>query len=840
MSEIHADVEVQARQQLMAGMGQVGLRLSKIDAQMREILAAAKRPEAKLLHIRNVAMQLLLDNDLAVEHERVHCMHAGIHNRNRYGDGITPTKVHNLMKGILGNSFQESMLDWPCCIEMPPHANPRRDVLRRFNLAQVHGSAGRLPEYTSAGDAIRVLTLTCGHTTQTLRCLWHGAPSELPGMTRDGCLDKELLRKADPKYFEAVQHGIEYRVIKWQVEEAFPDLLDLLQEAGNATNWLCEGESRLQLMLKMHSHARESFQQLSGEVTDAEMDALWKRVIEAAKRGNPPYLVELEDLLYATRHLSGGLSRPRFLELVSDFCRTLESERIVRGDIWKSLAALAVGGKIGSVPKFRISCIMACAGASSAFSCGPEQTLMSTSDVSSLAAEKNFEHVFAAEEMITDAEALMLENGAYSNHKARAAFFLLRLRLVHHVLKKKDASRGVFPTANSIGAQFAADIAAIVQRPVASKWGAPSPDVGTQSSKSAAASKTVIGAQMTSFDAMGDVENFAAMLEAAGYSQGDTIRRKSDDRVFTLVCAGALCTIADAAGVETSIRAEALLKKNFVKEIVEKIEYMQDWAQADGTKSFEWRFAKIVGSVIHAVDELHAEHPCRDGLEIVTKPSHQKGVYASMAFARGALVMVPVSTNILAKKNVANEAPKMMDADLGLTLLDNKGNTRNVVQPHPSEVSWPLRGFHVGGEWPLIAPSRALLSAKVVITKKDISPKEIKPGPKSSSEAGQHLTEEQLPWVHPYWRVDRTSGEGCEDTANMVVQRKSAGGMLIPCLVNQKNIEEGERLVCYIEKKKPAATVASAPTGQKTKSNAKKEKDAAGAKQKQGRRDVHL
>ena len=134
----------------------------------------------------------------------------------------------------------------------------------------------------------------------------------------------------------------------------------------------------------------------------------------------------------------------------------------------------------------------------------------------------------------------------------------------------------------------------------------------------------------------------------------------------------------------------------------------------------------------------------------------------------------------------------------------------------------------------MIAPSRAFLSAKVVITKKDVSPKEIKSGPKSSSEAGQHLAEEQLPWVHPYWRVERTSDENREGEANMIVQRKGpAGGILIPCLVNHRKIEEGERLVCYIEQKKPAATVASASTAQKTpkkdKSNAKKEKDAAAA-----------
>ena len=181
-------------------------------------------------------------------------------------------------------------------------------------------------------------------------------------------------------------------------------------------------------------------------------------MIASAKRGNPPYLAELDDLLYATRHLSGGLDRPRFLESVSEFCRTLETERIVRGSIWKALSSVPVGGNLHRCPKFRISCVMAAAGASHLYSKGPEQFLLSVSDINSLATSKFAPHVEKAEDMIYQAELYMVEDKCWSNARAGVCFLLLRIRLVHHVLLKKDTARGVFVTMNNIGAQYTADL----------------------------------------------------------------------------------------------------------------------------------------------------------------------------------------------------------------------------------------------------------------------------------------------------------------------------------------------------------------------------------------------
>ena len=51
----------------MQGLGAVGLRMEGMDAEVREIMLAAKAPDAKLLHLRNRAMQLLFEAELATK-----------------------------------------------------------------------------------------------------------------------------------------------------------------------------------------------------------------------------------------------------------------------------------------------------------------------------------------------------------------------------------------------------------------------------------------------------------------------------------------------------------------------------------------------------------------------------------------------------------------------------------------------------------------------------------------------------------------------------------------------------------------------------------------------------
>ena len=79
-------------------------------------------------------------------------------------------------------------------------------------------SQGLLPEYAKQGDRIQLFSATCGHTNQGLRCSLHAAPSTHDVLSNEGRLSMTFLRKRSPAYADAVEQGIVWEVIPWQVE----------------------------------------------------------------------------------------------------------------------------------------------------------------------------------------------------------------------------------------------------------------------------------------------------------------------------------------------------------------------------------------------------------------------------------------------------------------------------------------------------------------------------------------------------------------------------------------------------------------------------------------------
>ena len=157
-------------------------------------------------------------------------------------------------------------------------------------------------------------------------------------------------------------------------------------------------------------------------------------------------------------------------------------------------------------------------------------------------------------------------------------------------------------------------------------------------------------------------EKIVEMLQVAGWETGNNIKRNSDNMQFEIVSLGQQCTIEDSAGVVTSIRAEALLKNNFSKVETDVIEELEGWAAADGRKTFEWRLALQSGKVIAALDELEEAHAQRAGLQAITKPSYEKGIFAQRDFPKGSLTLVPFSPTVSHRKK--GEPLKGSDVDL--------------------------------------------------------------------------------------------------------------------------------------------------------------------------------
>ena len=656
----------------MLAMGDVGTKLKHIWHEMRTLLDKAKEPDAPLIALRQEAIALLDKVGLFQRKVRIHSKHVGVHACNRYGDGIIPAAVHALLAGIFSMSFSVSELDKPTAVELPPWGNPRRAALIAFNRKQTEGSNGRLPLYESGGEEIKVITVTCGHTTQTLRIVYYGSPSDHPVLAPDGHLSVGLLRLKQPAYADAVESGIEYDVLVWQIEEVFPDICNLFQEAGNQKNWLMRGTSRLETMFKMHGASKRYLETVPEGATEEQLQVLvWDRVLDQAKSGHVPFESELEDLLCAVRALSGGKSSPTYLELVRDFVRTLETQRIVRGEIWGALAKVQIGGPNLS-SKFKIACVLACAGASANYSVGEEQSLLTDTEVHQLST-RHQPHATQADGMITAAERIFASRPP--TPLTRNLLFLFMVRLVHHVFRKKDATRGTFLTMNAIGAQFIKDLAQAFGEPVACPFDwvdAPSAEPAPAGVKGCSIAK---GA-MVEFDIAGGVENINDLLLAKNFAANTFVQRVLDQRQYKIKSIGAQVVLQDDAGVETLVRAEAMLKGNFrVLKITSAVDLESWYERANPSDTTEWQFEVAVSRLKLAMDALNREHlEALRGLRIVSSPQVKKGVYATREFKLRQCVLVPMTTTFAMRK--VEEKGNLTNIDSGLVVTDGRDTSK--------------------------------------------------------------------------------------------------------------------------------------------------------------------
>ena len=231
-------------------------KLKRVKSDIEEVLWRVEWDhEAPLVQLRDQVLRILKEYDL-IYPMRIHSRFVGVHPMNRYGDGIVPSRVLQLLVGIFSDGFSKLALDWPCVVEVAPKGNKRRAFQVTFNNKCMTDSGGALPPYDSEGESIKFLSVTCGHTTQTLRCVWHGVKLEHDKLAPEGKLSLDVLRTLQKAYAEAVEEGIEYSVIPWEVEEAYPSITELFQASGNQGHHRAVGETRMEVMLKIHCSFR--------------------------------------------------------------------------------------------------------------------------------------------------------------------------------------------------------------------------------------------------------------------------------------------------------------------------------------------------------------------------------------------------------------------------------------------------------------------------------------------------------------------------------------------------------------------------------------------------------
>ena len=144
----------------------MAVRLQAVETQMLQHLARARGDaDAPMVELRD-------ENDL-VYTVRVHSRFVGVHDKNRYQNGVVSHRVHTRCEGTLAAGWSDNELDKPTAVEMPPYGHPRRQELIDFNVTSMAQSGGHLPPYEADGEQIKILSATRGHTSQVLRCIWY-------------------------------------------------------------------------------------------------------------------------------------------------------------------------------------------------------------------------------------------------------------------------------------------------------------------------------------------------------------------------------------------------------------------------------------------------------------------------------------------------------------------------------------------------------------------------------------------------------------------------------------------------------------------------------------------
>ena len=88
------------------------------------------------------------------------------------------------------------------------------------------------------------MSVAKSHSSMASRCVIFEMPHDNARITDGGKLNLQKIRALRPEYADAIEKGFEWNILLWQAEEAFPALIDLLQETGNLGQQQAMDETR--------------------------------------------------------------------------------------------------------------------------------------------------------------------------------------------------------------------------------------------------------------------------------------------------------------------------------------------------------------------------------------------------------------------------------------------------------------------------------------------------------------------------------------------------------------------------------------------------------------------
>ena len=249
----------------------------------------------------------------------------GVDPSNRYGDGLDPERVHKLILAILNSGWAWEEVLNAVAREIGPDEKECRDM----NVTLAKDSDEMLA--TLKPENLKVVTLSCGHTNAGLGCIGFGAKcynDDLKAICHEGRFSLAKLRELKPQHADAVEKGLPFKVIRYEVIKRCPRLASYVQEAYNMGHSVAQQESCFQVVRKIHSDG--------AKYQHAKKLVPWNSIAKRVGATRPLHTPHVDGYTaFVQKHVD---SDGAMLRRIGAYLKRVPAKASIRGPLFKSIA----------------------------------------------------------------------------------------------------------------------------------------------------------------------------------------------------------------------------------------------------------------------------------------------------------------------------------------------------------------------------------------------------------------------------------------------------------------------------------------------------------------------
>ena len=255
---------------------------------------------------------------------RINCRLIGFDPSNRDKVGGNQQDVQALISAIKKAGWSDAAVAHATCVEINPGSTDVEEFNRKFSEGA--------PLMQVKPGSISFGSLSCGHNNYGQRAILASCPHPDPAVTKDGRLSIDKIRESDPRYAEAVEEGMTWKVLRHEVRQRYPEALRIIQAARNVFGHVQRQTTIVQGLKQMHNMA-SAFQSLQRAVD-------WEEVKRSVLDTQPPFAADIDFLINFLIGKSGGVADPHLDEYVVAHRMYVASSRRVPGELFAVLADL--------------------------------------------------------------------------------------------------------------------------------------------------------------------------------------------------------------------------------------------------------------------------------------------------------------------------------------------------------------------------------------------------------------------------------------------------------------------------------------------------------------------